>query len=368
MKPTLIARLSLTLGLLIVGVATLPFALPAHGRQIVPVIAAEVTVERFFDRVEALGTLRAKESVEVSAAVSETVTDIHFEDGQRVKAGDILIEMTDEEEHALIEEALSTAAEAKRQYDRIRVLAGRGSASAALLDQHRREYETANARLRALESKLKDRLVLAPFSGVVGLRNISVGALVEPGDVITTLDDDSVMKLDFSIPAVHLATLQIGLPIEARSPAFAGRTFSGSVTGIDSRIDPATRSVTVRAVVPNPERLLKPGLLMRVDLLKNEREVLVVPEEALTPSGREMHVMVVDRSQSPAVADRRNIAVGARKPGKVEVLDGLAPGELVVVHGALKVRPGQPVRVMAEQVGNEPLVRLLNQEPGGQGP
>jgi membrane fusion protein (multidrug efflux system) len=186
--------------------------------------------------------------------------------------------------------------------------------------------------------------------------------------VITTLDDDSVMKLDFSIPAVHLATLQIGLPIEARSPAFAGRTFSGSVTGIDSRIDPATRSVTVRAVVPNPERLLKPGLLMRVDLLKNEREVLVVPEEALTPSGREMHVMVVDRSQSPAVADRRNIAVGARKPGKVEVLDGLAPGELVVVHGALKVRPGQPVRVMAEQVGNEPLVQLLNQEPGGQGP
>jgi membrane fusion protein (multidrug efflux system) len=120
--------------------------------------------------------------------------------------------------------------------------------------------------------------------------------------------------------------------------------------------------------VPNEERLLKPGLLMKVDLLKNEREVLVIPEEALIPSGRETHVMVVNRSQSPAVADRRKIAVGARRPGQVEVLDGLAAGELVVVHGTLKLRPGQPVRVMAEQVGDEPLVQLLNGNPGGQAP
>jgi membrane fusion protein (multidrug efflux system) len=322
----------------------------------------------FVDRVEALGTLRANESVEVTATVSETVTGIHFQDGQRVKAGDILVEMTSEEEHALIEEELSTLAEARKQFERMRTLVQRGAASASLLDQRRREYETARARLRALESKLKDRLVLAPFSGVVGLRTISVGALIEPGDVITTLDDDSVMKLDFPVPAVHLASLRKGLPIEARSSAFAGRTFEGRVTGIDSRIEPATRAVTVRAVLPNPDRLLKPGLLMQVDLLNNPRNTLAVPEEALIPSGRENFVLVVDRSAAPAVAERRKITIGARRPGVVETLAGLKAGEWVVVHGAMKVRPGQPVTVTAEQTGDETLAQLLNRQAGGPTP
>lgn len=141
------------------------------------------------------------------ATVSEIVTDVHFEDGQRVKAGSILVEMTNEEEHSLIEEERSTVAEAKKQYDRLRPLVKRGAASTSLLDQRRREYETAKARLRAIESKLQDRLIIAPFAGVVGLRNISVGALIKPGDVITTLDDDSVMKLDFTVPSIHLASL-----------------------------------------------------------------------------------------------------------------------------------------------------------------
>jgi multidrug efflux pump subunit AcrA (membrane-fusion protein) len=125
-------------------------------------------VDRFVDRVEALGTLRANETVELTATVSETVTVVHFEDGQRVKAGSILVEMTNEEEHALIEEELSTVAEAKKQYDRLRPLVQRGAASTSLLDQRRREYETAKARLRAIESKLQDRLIIAPFAGVVG--------------------------------------------------------------------------------------------------------------------------------------------------------------------------------------------------------
>ena len=328
-------------------------------------IAAPVKSDRFVDRVEAIGTLRANESVELTATVSETVTDIHFKDGQRVKAGDILVEMTSEEEHALIEEELSRVAEAKKQLDRVKTLAARGSAPRSVLDQRRREYETARARLRAIESKLKDRLVLAPFSGVVGLRNLSVGALIEPGDLVTTLDDDTVMKLDFSVPAVHLATLRVGLPVEARSPAFDGRRFRGTVASIDSRVDPVTRSVTARAIVPNPERLLKPGLLMHVDLMKSPRDALVVPEEALIPTGRENFVLVVDRSASPAVVQRRKVAIGSRRPGEVEILEGLTAGELVVVHGAIKARPGQAVTVISEESDDEPLARLLPRETGG---
>lgn len=338
------------------------WAIPLSAQQATPVIIKEVKQDRFVDRVEALGTLRANETVELTATVSEILTDIHFEDGQRVKTGDVLVEMTNEEEHALLEEARSTVSEAKKQYERIKPVASRGAASKSLLDQRRREYETAQARLRAVESRLRDRLIIAPFSGVVGLRNISVGALIAPGDIITTLDDDSVMKLDFPVPAIHLATMKPGIPIEARAPAFPGRKFKGTVTSVGSRIDAVTRSITIRALLPNPERLLKPGLLMSVELLKNPREVLVIPEEALIPSGRENLVLVVDRRVTPPVAERRKVAIGSRRPGDVEILSGLQAGEFVVTHGTLRAVPGQAVTITAVDTGNEPLEDLLNRK------
>ena len=199
-------------------------------QQPVPVIVGEARVTHLNDRVEVLGTLRANESVDITATITDTITAIHFEDGQRLNAGDILIEMTSKEEHAQLEEELSTLSEAEKQYNRLTPLVERGAASKSLLDQRIRELATAKARFRAIESRLQDRLILAPFSGVVGLKNISVGALVEPGDVITTLDDDSIMKLDFTVPAIHLASLERGIPIKARSPAYGDRVFEGTVS------------------------------------------------------------------------------------------------------------------------------------------
>ncbi len=342
--------------------------LPALAQTPVPVIVKPVVEDRFVDRVEALGTLRANESVTLTATVGEAVTAIHFEDGQQVAAGDILVEMTSAEEHALLEEEQSTMAEAKKQVDRLVPLVKRGAAAQSLLDQRRREFQTARARLQAVESRLKDRLVIAPFSGTVGLRNISLGALIEPGDVVTTLDDTRVMKLDFALPAVHLATLRSGLPIVADSPAFPHREFTGQVTSIGSRIDPVTRSITVRAVLPNPDRQLKPGLLMRVELYKNERQALMVPEEALVPSGRDNSVFVLDRSKEPPVVQRRPVEIGGRRPGEVEITQGLTVGELIVTHGTLRIRQGQPVTVRAVDSGDEPLAQLLKQEPGGMRP
>ncbi len=349
------------------GMIALLNAAPASAQQAIPVIVKQAAMDRFVDRVEALGTLRANETIQLTATVSEIVTDVHFEDGQRVKAGTILVEMTNEEEHALIEEEQSTLAEAEKQYQRLRPLVQRGAASTSLLDQRRREYETAKARLRAIESKLRDRLIIAPFAGVVGLRNISVGALIEPGDVITTLDDDSVMKLDFTVPSIHLASLESGLPVVATSPAFAGRQFEGRVASISSRVDPVTRAIVVRAILPNPERLLKPGLLMQVALLKNPREVLMIPEEALIPSGRDNHVLVVDQSDEPVLVQRRQVTTGSRRPGEVEIIEGLKAGEFVVVDGTLRARPGQPVTVIAVDNGNEPLAQMLNRARKGPG-
>ncbi len=331
----------------------------AQAQPAQPVIVGEVIESRFTDRLEALGTLRANETVQLTATVTETVTALHFDDGATVDAGQILVEMTSAEEHALLEEARSQADEAERQLNRFQALADNGTAPRIVLDERRRDYETAMARLRAVESRLQDRLITAPFAGSVGLRNISVGALVEPGDVVTTLHDTSVMKLDFPVPATFLTAIAPGLPIEARSRALGDRVFPGTVSSIDTAIDTTTRSVMVRAILPNPDGLLRPGLLMAVDLHKNPRDALVIAEEALIPIGRDAFVLVVDASNGEPAAVRRQIEIGARRPGQVEIVSGLSLGDLVVTHGAIRVRPGQPVSITAIDDGETPLPALL---------
>ncbi len=325
----------------------------------VPVIVMEAKTDEFVDRVEAIGTLRANESVELTANVTETVTAIRFDDGQSVKAGDILVEMNSAEERAMLEEAKLTMEEAKNQLERVKQAAKKGAASQSSLDERRHAYETARTRIAAIESQLRDRLIKAPFSGTVGLRNISVGALIEPGDIVTTLDDNSVMKLDFSVPSTFLSTLKTGIKVVAKAPAFDNRRFEGVVSSVGSRIDPSTRAVMARALIPNPEGLLKPGLLMTVDLLKNPREAVVIGEEALVPKGTENFVLVVDPSADAPVPERRKVATGSRRTGEVEILEGLASGEFVVSHGAINVREGKPVRIEAVDRGDESLSELL---------
>jgi membrane fusion protein (multidrug efflux system) len=270
--------------------------------------------------------------------------------------------MTSREEHAQLEEARATVNEAERQYRRIRSLEAEGTAAKATLDERQREWETARARLAAIESRLADRLIRAPFTGVVGLRDLSVGALVQPGDLITTLDDDSVMKLEFPVPAVYLDVLRPGLDVAASTPAFEARRFSGKVKAVDSRVDPVTRAVRVRALLPNPDHLLRPGMLMRVELHRDPRTALVIPEEALIPLGRQQFVYVVTPQDT---IEKREIRIGARRPGRVEVREGLAADERVVTHGHLKVRPGQTVSILAVDDGSRTLQELLRALPGG---
>jgi membrane fusion protein (multidrug efflux system) len=324
-----------------------------------PVIVAAARVQPMEDRVEALGTLRANESVNLTASVTETVTAIHFDDGDTVPAGKVLLEMTSAEEHALLEEARALVEEARSQFQRVQSLATQGTASRSLLDERRREWETARARLTGIESRLADRLIRAPFTGVLGLRNISLGALVEPGDLITTLDDIDQMKLEFPVPSTYLGTLQTGLPITATARAYGDREFLGNVTSIDSRVDPVTRSIMVRAVLSNPDHALKPGLLMQVELLKNPRDAVVIPETALVPLGEAQYVLVVDEAQDNLV-ERREIRTGARRPGEVEVVSGLQAGEKVITHGTTRARPGQNVLIQAMDDGTRDLQAMLN--------
>lgn len=321
------------------------------------VIVAEVKRTEFIDRIEALGTLKANESVELTVNVTETVTALYFDDGQRVEQGTILVEMTSSEEHAQLQEARATLEEAKRQFSRVRRLESQGIEAQSLLDQRRLEVDTARARLGAIKSRLADRLIQAPFSGVLGLRSTSVGALVETGDTITTLDDDSVMKLEFAVPSVYLESLQPGLPIRARTRAYGERVFSGEVKVIDSRIDPIDRSLLVRAMLPNPERKLKPGMLMTVELLRNRRRTLVIPESALLPKGGEHFVMRL--IGEPPLVERQRVRIGSRRPGQVEVVEGLQAGDLVITHGMQKARIGAVVRIKGREGEGRPITELL---------
>ena len=343
-------------GAALLSAATLAADLPATGVAVAPARLVE-----FADRIEALGTLAANESVNLTATVTETISVIHFDDGDRVEKDQLLVEMTSNEEHAQLEEASATANEAHRQYQRIKPLASEGTAAKSLLDQRQREWETARARLAAIESRLADRLIKAPFEGIVGLRDLSVGALVQPGDLITTLDDDRVMKLEFPVSAAYLEVLHAGLEVASTSRAFAGRSFTGSVSAVDSRIDPATRSIRVRALLNNPERLLKPGMLMYVELLKNPREALVIPEESLLPLGEQQFVFVVTADNS---VEKRELRIGGRRPGLVEVVEGLAAGDQVVTHGHMKITPGQQVTISAIDDGSRALPELLRSLPG----
>lgn len=315
--------------------------------------------EAFADELEALGTLHANESVDISATVTERLVRIHFKDGERVKAGQLLAEMNAAEATALRQEQFLVADEAARQYERVKKLAKDGLAPQSQLDLQRREYLAAQARLDGIDARLNELTLKAPFAGLLGIRHVSVGSLLQPGDVIITLDDDREMKLDFSVPSTYLPALRPGLAIRASAKALDGAHFEGTIDSIDSRVDPVTRSVKVRALIDNANQQLRAGLLMSVQLFKNPRQALLVREEAMIMEGRNHFVMRVGQDNK---VEKVQIVPGSRTPGFLEVLEGLSAGDRVVTHGNIKLRPGDEVKILAEQQPGQRLPDLLKQQ------
>ena len=187
------------------------------------VIVTSVIMQQISDRAEALGTTHANESVSITASITEKVTQIHFDDGQQVKVGDILVVLEQAEEQAELNGAQAVRSERKLTLERLRQLKKRQLTSQEQVDRTRLELEQADASISAIKTRINDRIIRAPFDGTIGLRNISVGALVETGDLIATLDDTHEIKLDFSVPSLFLAELQPGLKIKARAAALGKR-------------------------------------------------------------------------------------------------------------------------------------------------
>ncbi|MCK5040801.1 MAG: efflux RND transporter periplasmic adaptor subunit, partial [Sphingomonadales bacterium] len=296
----------------------------------------------FADTIEAIGTAKANESVILTARVSEAVQSVSFEDGGFVSQGDVIVELTNSEERAFVAEAQATVREAEAQYERVLDLEGLGSASSAVVDNRLRQLEEARERLNAAQARLADRIIRAPFSGILGLRNVSQGALVSPGLEITTLDDVEKIKLDFSVPERFLSALTEGQQIEAFAAAYKGRAFVGEVKTVSSRVDPVSRAVTVRALIDNADHALRPGMLLTLTLSSNQRMALSVPPSALVPMADKDYLFVVSEENK---VSHTEVEVGQREDTKVEILGGLVEGDVVVVSGTLRLRNGANVTI-----------------------
>ena len=327
------------------------------------VIVAPVKVQQISDRVEALGTTRANESVNITANVSEKVKELRFEDGQQVKEGDILLILEQAEEQANLKQAQAVRGERQLALNRQLELDKRKLATPNEIDRIRLELAQAEASISAIRTRISDRVIRAPFDGVVGLRNISLGALVEVGDLIATLDDISQIKLDFSVPAIFLSELKLGLSVKARSAALGNREFAGVVKSINSRVDRVTRSIQVRAILPNKDNRIIPGLLMQVDLLRNTRDALVIPEAALLPLADKQFVMLRVNNQGKDTVEKREVKIGLRIPGFVEILSGVKEGDQVVTHGNDKIRPGDELDVLAVDDGSVNIADIIKKKP-----
>ena len=317
----------------------------------IPVTTAQVESTAWVDQIEAVGTTKARESITLTAKITETVRKVNFTDGQRVHAGDVLVELTSGQQVAALAEAQATYKDAERLMARNNDLVKQGTVSKQVADTARATHDSAQARVALLRAQLSDRVVTAPFSGVLGLRQVSVGALVTPGTVITTLDAIDTISLDFSLPERFLAALTPGLDLTATSVAFPDREFSGKLLSVDSRVDPMTRSVLVRAEVPNADHALRAGMLMTVRVMRPERTVLAVPEIAVEQVGTQSFVYTVAADNT---VKRVEVTLGARQEGKVEVTSGLSEGARIVVDGTVKLRDGAKISDSTPQGGEAP--------------
>ena len=321
----------------------------AEAADPVGVIVAPVTRASFPLAVEAVGTTRANESVDIRPKTTEVLTRIEFDEGQDVAAGAVLARLDDSQVLAAVAAARATLVESDSQYRRSQELFETRAVSESELERLAARRNADRATLDAARARLADTVLRAPFAGRLGLRRVSAGSLVGPDTVITTLDDIDTLKLDFSVPETVLARLRPGLPVVATSAAYPEQTFRGEVTSIDTRVDPVTRTLGVRALLPNPDRLLLPGMFLSVRMLREDVTALKVPEAALVPEQSRQYVFVV----VDGVVEKRLVRIGRRRPGSVEIIAGVSEGERVVVEGMQKIRDGSAVAVLQTLAAGE---------------
>lgn len=315
-------------------------------KRIVAVKMVSVVLAEFVESVEAVGTARANEQVVITSKYSDIVDEVFFEDGQRVKKGAVLVKLNNQEELAKVSELKANLSESRAHLKRLSELLASRATSKSLVEQQEAKTKAIEAQLVSAKAKLNDLTIRAPFSGVLGFREVSKGAYIDSGDTITSLDDLSMIKVDFHLPERLLTHIHVGQKVSAANTAYRDKEFIGKISAIDSRIDSTTRSIKVRATISNKSLKLHPGMLLNISVLLQVENILQLPESSIIPIENKHYVFLEEEGK----AVRKAIKIGRRHPGVVEVVSGLVEGEQVVVEGALKLRDGSAVSIIGQEV------------------
>jgi membrane fusion protein (multidrug efflux system) len=311
------------------------------GGMEVPVETAKVQVGPIQRRLTAVGSLRSNESVILRPEIAGRIAEFKFDEGERVEQGQPLVVLDDSVWRAQLEQAQAALELAHSNYDRAVDLLNRKAGTTKARDEALAELRVDEAALELAKARLDKTMIRAPFDGVVGLRKVSVGDFVDVGDDMVNLEQIDPLKVDFRVAEVYVGAVKPGQQLQLGVDAFAGEQFTGEVYAIDPLIDESGRSILLRARLPNPDWRLRPGLFVRVSLVLNERnDAIQVPEQALVPQGQDQFVFKV----ADGKAALTKVQVGIRRDGMAEITDGLAPGDVVVTAGQLKIRDGVPVK------------------------
>lgn len=322
--------------------------------------AAKVETLKLIDDVQALGTLKSRQSVVVRPEISGRIAQLGFIDGQRVRRGQLMVQLDDTLQAAQLKQAEAQSSIARTNLQRSRELQAQNFVSQSAVDQNAAALQVAEAQVALAQAQLSRMKILAPFDGMAGIRSVDVGAYVKDGADIVGLEDLAALVVEFALPERYVDRLRTGLPIELTLDALPGKTFTGRIEALDSQVDRNGRALLIKAQVNNAGAQLKPGMFARPRVVFSVREAaLVVPEEALVPlGGRQWLFKVVDGDKGQKVSQRLEAKIGLRIPGKVEILEGLKAGDVVVTAGQSRLLRGDatPLRVidLSKPAGGKP--------------
>jgi membrane fusion protein (multidrug efflux system) len=320
---------------------------PAMMAIAMPVKAAPAKRERVSARIEAVGDLLAGESVVLRPEIVGRIAAIRFEEGQKAKAGDLLIELNAEEQRSAYAQSQASVKLEDESFKRIRDVRAKNLVSQQQYDESLARLDNAKALLERDRVRLARTQLYAPFDGILGLRQVSLGDYVSPGQVLVNLESVDPIKLDFRLAEKYASKIVKGLKLEVSVEAWPGRTFRGEVQAVDPRLDEATRTVKVRARLANPDLALKPGMFARVALdLGHVREALFVPEQAVQAKGSTSMVFRVINGKAVLTP----VKSGERRPGFVEITEGIKDGDWIVIDGQIKLRDGAPVTQLNPEI------------------
>ncbi|MFT7285940.1 MAG: membrane fusion protein (multidrug efflux system) [Halieaceae bacterium] len=325
------------------------------------VAVATVQPTVFQVKLQVVGSTRSDESVDITSTVVETIAAIHFEDGQRVEKGDELVTLSQSAETAQRDQAQVTLAREQRELQRLKGLLKTKSISPTEYDRQETAAQLAQLLLTEAETRIADRTIQAPFDGVIGLRELSIGALVSPGARITTLDKIDPLKVDFRVPATQRVLAGIGAKILART-SINGHGQEGTIVAVGSRINPDSRTLEARALLPNPDHRLIPGMLLRVTLFGSEVSALKVPEQSILQLSTSHYVF---RVNSDSTVTQQQVTIVGRDPGWVYIGDGLSVDDRVAIEATHRLRNGQKIAVKSERPEDKKAPNTSSATDGG---